>query len=258
MKVVLFCGGLGMRMRDFSEAIPKPLVPLGASPILWHVMRYYAHYGHKEFILCLGHKANVIRGFVDGLQGRVSQEFVAATSGVHLELPDEVNDWQITCVDTGLDACVGQRLRAVRDLVAGEEMFLANYVDGLADVPLPTVIDQFRAAGKTACFVSVRPQATFHLVSAREDGVVVGLDHIRSGLHRINGGYFVLRPSIFDVLREGEDLVEMPFQRLIKAGQLMAYRHDGFWACMDTFREKQVLEDLYSGEHAPWMVWKQD
>lgn len=256
MKVVLFCGGLGMRMRDFSESIPKPLVPLGASPILWHVMRYYAHFGHKDFILCLGHKGSVIRGFVEGLQGHVSQDFIAATSGVHLEVPDEVHDWKITCVETGPDACVGQRLRAVRDHVAGEEMFLANYVDGLADVPLPTVVERFAASGKTACFVSVRPQATFHLVVAREDGVVTALDHIRSGHYRINGGYFVLRPGIFEVLKEGEDLVEMPFRRLIEAGQLMAYRHDGFWACMDTFREKQVLEDLYSGGNAPWMVWR--
>ncbi len=245
-----------MRMRDFSEAIPKPLVPLGASPILWHVMRYYAHFGHKQFILCLGHKGHLIRGFAEGLHGRVSPEFITATSGIHLEVPAEANDWEVTCVETGQDACVGQRLRAVRKLVEDEEMFLANYVDGLADVPLPRVISQFAASGRTACFASVRPQATFHVVLAGEDGVVTGLDHIRSGHYRINGGYFVMRPAIFDVLHEGEDLVEMPFRRLIEVGQLMAYRHDGFWACMDTFREKQVLEDLYSAGHAPWMVWK--
>jgi glucose-1-phosphate cytidylyltransferase len=257
MKVVLFCGGLGLRMREFSEAIPKPLVPLGANPILWHVMRYYAHYGHKDFILCLGHKSELIRGFVDGLRGSISHDFVSATAGLHFEFPaDPVEDWTITCVDTGADTSVGQRLRAVRDLLMNEEMFLANYVDGLTDLPLPTLTERFRSSGKTACFVAVRPQATFHLVSTTEDGAVTAVDHVRSGHYRINGGYFAMRPAIFNVLKEGEDLVDMPFHRLIKTQQLMAYRHDGFWACMDTFRERQVLEDLHSTGHAPWMVWR--
>jgi glucose-1-phosphate cytidylyltransferase len=257
MKVVLFCGGMGMRMREFSETIPKPLVPLGHHPILWHVMRYYAHFGHTEFILCLGYKSELFRAFVDGLNGRISEEFLSAVEGVDFEFPAEsTENWKITCVDTGVNACVGQRLRAVRSLVAGDELFLANYVDGLADVPMDRVIEQFAASDKTACFASVRPQATFHLVAADAEGGVTGIEHIRSGRYRINGGYFVFRQGIFDVIKDGEELVEMPFQRLIEANQLQTYQHDGFWACMDTFRERQVLEDLYSSGRAPWMVWR--
>jgi glucose-1-phosphate cytidylyltransferase len=257
MKVVLFCGGLGMRMREFSGSVPKPLVPLGTFPILWHVMRYYAHYGHTDFILCLGYKGELIRDFVNGLAGQVSAELTSAVAGMPFAFRDESTaGWRITCVDTGLDACVGERLRAVRSLVASEEMFLANYVDGLADLPLPEVISRFARSKMTACFASVCPQATFHLVEADTDGTVTGIDHIRSGRHRINGGFFVFRQGIFEMVQDGEDLVEMPFQRLLKAGQLMAYRHDGFWACMDTFREKQVLEDFVVSRRAPWMVWQ--
>jgi glucose-1-phosphate cytidylyltransferase len=234
------------------------MVPIGSLPIIWHLMRYYAHYGHTEFILCLGHKGDVIRNYFEAMCGDVSPDFIESASGVELELPEmPTPPLSIHCVETGIDSSVGQRLRSVRDLVKGEEVFLANYVDGLSDAFLPRVIDRFLASRKTACFLGVRPQATFHLVSAGDDGAVRSIDHVRSGRFMINGGFFVLRREIFDVLKEGEDLVDEPFHRLIKADQLLTYRHDGFWACMDTFREKQVLEDLYSSGNAPWMVWKE-
>jgi glucose-1-phosphate cytidylyltransferase len=248
---------MGMRMREFSETIPKPLVPIGNHPILWHLMRYYAHYGHKEFILCLGYKSELIRAFVDGLSGHISHAFISAVSGIKFEFPeDSTADWKITCVDTGLETSVGQRLRAVRSLVSDDEVFLANYVDGLADVPLPALVERFIPSGRLACFASVRPQATFHLVTADSEGTVTEIDHIRSGNLRINGGFFVLRREIFEFIKEGDDLVDLPFRRLIEVGQLMTCRHDGFWACMDTFRERQILEDLCASGHAPWMVWK--
>src|ERR1043165_9569213 len=165
MKVVLFCGGSGMRMREYSEAVPKPMVPIGYRPILWHVMKYYAHYGHKDFILCLGYKSDVIKNYFLEYNECVSNDFVLSKGGKDLELlSQDIHDWRITFVDTGLTSNVGQRLKAVEKHVQDEEYFLANYTDGLSDVPLSSVVERLRSSGKIACFVSVQPKATFHLI----------------------------------------------------------------------------------------------
>jgi glucose-1-phosphate cytidylyltransferase len=256
MKVVLFCGGLGMRMREYSEAVPKPMVPIGYRPILWHVMKYYAHYGHKDFILCLGYKADAIKQYFLDYNECLSNDFVLSQGGKNLELlSSDIHDWNITFVDTGLNSNIGQRLRAVQRYLEGEAMFLANYTDGLSDVPLPAVIGSFKDSRNIACFVSVKPRATFHLISTGADGVVKGIAHVAKSGARINGGYMVLRQEVFKYLHDGEELVEEPFQRLIAEGKLMAYSHEGFWACMDTFKEKQDLEDLLGRGNAPWAVW---
>lgn len=257
MKVVLFCGGLGTRMREYSEAIPKPMVPIGYRPILWHVMKYYAHFGHKDFVLCLGYKADVIKKYFLEYNECVSNDFVLSNGGreVHL-LTQDIADWRITFVDTGLAANVGQRLRAVREHLEGEELFLANYTDGLSDAPLAAMIDTLRCSGKVASFVGVRPKATFHLVEADRTGTVRSIEHVRKCGARINGGYFVFRGEIFQYMKDGEELVEEPFRRLIGEGNLMAYPHDGFWACMDTFKEKQELDDILAQGSAPWEVWR--
>lgn len=256
MKVVLFCGGLGMRMREHSEAVPKPMVLIGYRPVLWHVMKYYAHYGHKDFILCLGYKADVIKNYFLEYNECLSNDFVLSRGGKALELlSSDIQDWNITFVDTGLTSNVGQRLKAVQKHLQGEEMFLANYTDGLSDVPLPEVIESFKQRGKIACFVSVRPRASFHLINADTTGVVKSIKHIGKSGARINGGFMVLRQEIFNYMRDGEELVEQPFQRLIGESKLMAYQHEGFWACMDTFKEKQDLEDVLGHGNAPWVVW---
>jgi glucose-1-phosphate cytidylyltransferase len=258
MKVVLFCGGLGMRMREYSEAIPKPMVPIGYRPILWHVMKYYAHYGHKDFILCLGYKADVIKRYFLDYDECVSNDFVFSQGGKSLELLSrDIDDWNITFVDTGLTTNIGGRLKAVQRHLQGEEMFLANYSDGLSDVYLPAVIDSFEKSGNVASFVSVKPRASFHLIDTDDAGVVRSIEHIGKSGARINGGFLVLRQGIFDYLHPGEDLVEEPFRRLIADGKLMAYPHEGFWACMDTFKERQELEDDYGRGDAPWVVWDQ-
>jgi len=171
-------------------------------------------------------------------------------------LSQDIDDWQITFVDTGLSSNVGMRLKAVEKHLQDEEIFLANYSDGLSDVPLQHVIDIFRKSGKIACFVSVKPKATFHLIEADNDGVVNSIEHIRGGGARINGGFFVFRREIFNYMKEGEELVEQPFRRLIAEKQLIAYNHDGFWACMDTFKEKQELDDIFGQGTAPWAVWR--
>jgi glucose-1-phosphate cytidylyltransferase len=257
VKVVIFCGGLGMRLRDFSESIPKPMVPVGYRPILWHVMRYYAHFGHKDFILCLGYRADAIKQYFLKYDETVSNDFVLTDGGKRVDLlASDIQDWRITFVDTGLNSNIGMRLKLVQPHLAGEEMFLANYSDGVSDLPLPTMVDYFAKRDAVACFAGVAPTQSFHLVRAEEGGKVESIRHVRDFGMRINGGYFVFRQQIFDWMQEGEELVQEPFQRLAAAGKLLAYPHDGFWACMDTFKDKQLLEDMYSRGQVPWEVWK--
>jgi glucose-1-phosphate cytidylyltransferase len=256
MKVVLFCGGMGMRMREYSETIPKPMVPIGYRPILWHVMKYYAHYGHKDFILCLGYKADVIKNYFLAYNECVTNDFVFSKGGKNIELlSSDIHDWNITFVDTGFMSNIGQRLKAVQKYLQGEEFFLANYTDGLSDVPLPAVIESFKQSTNVACFISVKPRASFHLVNTDASGVVKSIEHIGKAGAGINGGFMVMRQAVFNYIRDGEELVEQPFQRLIAEGKLMAYHHGGFWACMDTFKERQELEDLFTRGKAPWTVW---
>ena len=257
MKVVIFCGGLGMRLREFSESVPKPMVPVGYRPILWHVMRYYAHFGHKDFILCLGYRADTIKQYFLNYDETISNDFVLSEGGKQVSLlRSDIQDWRITFVDTGLNSNIGTRLRAVQPFLEGEDTFLANYADGLTDLHLPTMIDFFDRRDATACFLGVAPTSSFHLVEAEAGGEVKSIRHIRDIGMRVNGGFFILRKGIFDVLGEGEELVQEPFQRLAEQGKLLAYPHDGFWACMDTFKEKQLLEDMYGRGAPPWEVWR--
>jgi glucose-1-phosphate cytidylyltransferase len=258
MKVVLFCGGYGMRLKEYSETIPKPLVTIGYRPILWHVMKYYAHYGHKDFVLCLGYKADTIKNYFLNYNECLTNDFVLAEGGKKVTLLNsDIHDWRITFVDTGITSNIGQRLKAVEEHLEGEEMFLANYSDGLCDLPLPEYIEHFRQRRKVGCFVSVKPSQTFHVVQL-DDDVVTDIQHAAHAGLWMNGGFFIFRNDIFRYMQDGEELVVEPFQRLIAKGQLIAHKYEGFWACMDTFKEKQQLEDLYTRGDAPWEVWKTD
>ena len=257
MKVVLFCGGQGLRLRDYSDNVPKPMVPIGYRPIIWHLMKYYAHYGHKDFILCLGHKADVIKDYFLHYDECVTNDFVLRGGKRDPQLlSTDIDSWSITFVDTGIESNIGQRLCAVKDHLAGEEVFLANYADNLTDASLPAMIEHAKRQDKVASFVSVCPSQSFHVVRTAPDSSVEEILPARDCDLRINGGFFVLKQSIFDYIRPGEELVIEPFQRLIREKQLTAYRHDGFWACMDTFKEKQILEDLHTKGSPPWQVWK--
>lgn len=259
MKVVLFCGGLGLRLREFSETTPKPMVPIGYRPIVWHLMKYYAHYGHKEFILCLGHRGDAIKDYFLNYDECVSNDFVLTRGARERKLlSSDIDDWSITFVDTGLHSNIGQRLLAVRDHVGDDEMFLANYSDNLTDARLPDVVERFRRSDRTASFLSVQPSQSFHVVELGDDDEVRGLVPVaRAGL-AINGGFFTFRRELWDDLRPGEELVHEPFQRLIAKRKLATHRHPGFWACMDTFKERQLLEELHARGPAPWEVWKTD
>jgi glucose-1-phosphate cytidylyltransferase len=257
MKVVLFCGGLGLRLREYSDRIPKPMVPIGYRPIIWHLMRYYAHWGHTEFILCLGHRADVIKEYFLNYNECLSNDFVLTGGGSKLELlSKDIENWKITFVDTGIEANVAQRLRAVRRYLGDDEEFLANYSDNLSDVPLPWLLDHFRQQNKIASFVSVKPAQTFHVVKSNPDGSVGGLYSVKDIDLWINGGFFCFKREIFDYIQDGDELVIETFRRLIAKNQLTTCHYDGFWAAMDTFKEKQILEDLYSKGDAPWEVWK--
>lgn len=257
MKVVLFCGGYGMRLKEHAESVPKPLVNIGYRPILWHVMKYYAHYGHKDFVLCLGYKADVIKNYFLNYNECLTNDFILAEGGKKVTLLNsDIHDWRITFVDTGITSNIGGRLKAVQEYVQREDVFLANYVDGLTDLPLDAYVNHFLQRKKVGSFVCVKPTQTFHVVSVDGDDLVSDIQHVTKAGVWMNGGYFLFRSSIFDYLRDGEELVMEPFQRLIAERQLIGYKYDGFWACMDTFKEKQQLEDLYTRGDAPWEVWK--
>ena len=259
MKVVLFCGGLGTRLRDYSESVPKPMVPIGYRPILWHVMKYYAHFGHKDFVLCLGYRADAIKDYFLKFNECVSNDFVLSGGGAKIELLNrDIQDWTITFAETGANSNIGQRLKAVEKYVEGEEEFLANYSDGLTDLPLPQQLEHFHQQRKIASFLCVRPNLSYHLVSLQEGNgsLVAGIHAMNNGTVRINGGFFIFKKKIFDYIREREELVGEPFQRLVEERQLIGYPYDGFWASMDTFKDKQWLETLWGSGTAPWEVWR--
>lgn len=258
MKVVLFCGGLGTRIRDYSESIPKPMIPVGPHPILWHIMQYYSQYGHRDFILCLGYKANVIKDYFLNLKPSTQGDFVISDFGKSIEvLGTNPPDWRITLVDTGIWRNIGERLLAVKHLLNDEEYFLANYSDGLTDAPLPSVIESFKRSGKVGGFVAVRPPFNFHLAEFGGDGAVNRIRSSQEAEIWINGGYFVFHKRIFDYMNEGEELVLAPFNRMIEAGELFAYKYQGFWRAMDTLRDKQLLEDMVDKGDIPWKVGAQ-
>lgn len=257
MKVVLFCGGQGMRMREYSEDLPKPMVPIGYRPILWHLMRYYSHYGHKEFILCLGYRGDVIKNYFRNYDECVSNDFVLSEGGRKVDMiTKDIEDWKITFVDTGLNSNIGQRLAKVRKYVGDDAEFMANYADGLTDLPLDTLYASFKKSGKTASFLGVKPMASYHVISSNDDGTVTDVRSTALSQARINGGFFIFKNSIFDHMQEGEELVEQPFRRLIEKRQLHTYSYDGFWACMDTFKERTYLDQVFTKGTAPWEVWR--
>lgn len=259
MKVVLFCGGLGLRMREVSDTIPKPMIPVGKLPILLHVMKYYAHYGHNDFILCLGYKADNIRTFFENARYGLASEYIDSED-VHTlhDIRSDLAEWRITYADTGLEACVGERLYAVRDLIRGEELFLANYADVLTDASLPLMVDLLRKHNMIGSFLCARPTYSFHVVQWKDEHTVSGVEQCTKGEIWLNGGYFVFRGDVFDYIRPGEELVEAPFRRLIARERLLGYRHRGFWAPMDTLKDRQSLNEMHGRGERPWAVWERE
>src|SRR4030067_3616445 len=256
MKVVLFCGGLGLRLHPTTENVPKALVLIGEKPVLWHLMKYYSYFGHKDFILCLGYKGEEIKKFFLDYEC-LSNDFILTHGGKRQQLfKSDIEDWRITFVDTGLNSNQGQRLKAVQKYVENDEMFLANYSDGLTDLPLPKLIDFFIKHEKTGCFLAPKPFLVFHIISTDTDSCVKSICPMSQSNLRINGGFFIFKNKIFDYIKDGEDLVNEPFQRLIKKRELVAYEYDGFWASLDTYKDKQRLNELVTNHNASWQMWE--
>jgi glucose-1-phosphate cytidylyltransferase len=257
MKVVLFCGGLGTRLREHSDTIPKPLVTIGYRPVVWHLMRYYAHFGHRDFVLCLGYRGDMIREYFLKYNEAMSNDFTLHEGGRRIELHShDTDDWNITFVDTGLHSNIGQRLLRAQNYLGHEAEFLANYSDGLANIPLDQMIADFRSKQAIASFASVPSPQSFHAVEATRDGTVTSMGAVHDQPMRINGGFFVLRREIFDFIREGEELVEQPFARLIAAKKLVTFVWDGFWQCLDTFKDKITYDRMEGKGDCPWKVWQ--
>jgi glucose-1-phosphate cytidylyltransferase len=255
MKVVLFCGGAGMRLRGYVDDVPKPMVQIGTRPILWHLMKYYAHFGHKDFILCLGYRGNVIKDYFLRYDESVSNDFVWSRGGKNIEFINrDSDDWTITFVETGAGATIGERLKAVEPYLRDEKLFLANYGDGLSDLDLPVMIDELENSKAVGSLLLVQPTASFDIVRSSPDGRVTQIEALTCSDIWINGGFFVFRNEIFRYIEPGDELVRRPFERLIERGALLAHKCPGFWQCMDTFKDKQRLEELYNGD-PPWKVW---
>jgi glucose-1-phosphate cytidylyltransferase len=256
VKVVLFCGGLGMRMREDASAAPKPMAMIGERPLLWHVMRYYAHYGHKDFILCLGYGANAVKDYFLRYDETLSNDFALIGGVGDIQLfSSDITDWNITFINTGLDATIGERLMRVRPHLEDEPMFLCNYADTLTDAPLPEMISRFSASDMTASMLVVPPFSTHHFVEIDDAGRVTAIRGFSDLTQWENGGYFIMRPEMFDELREGEDIVPHALDRMHPKGTLMAQRYTGFWRAVDTFKDRAEMEDLAQRGVAPWMLW---
>jgi glucose-1-phosphate cytidylyltransferase len=255
MKVVLFCGGLGMRMRDGMTNAPKPMTMIGDRPMMWHVMRYYAHFGHRDFVLCLGYGASTVKDFFLHYDETRSNDFVLEGAGQVELFKTDISDWRITFVDTGLHSEIGERLRRVRRFVEGEEMFLANYADVFTNAPLPDMISRFAASDAVVSLLAVPPQSSHHVVDVDDGGIITQVTPVRELRQWENGGYFVLRPEIFDSLAEGEDLVGDAIPRLVQRRKVLAYPYKGYWSPADTVKERAQLEEMYYRGDCPWMVW---
>ncbi len=217
MKVVLFCGGLGMRMRDGVTTGPKPMALVGERPLIWHVMRYYAHFGHSDFVLCLGYGASAVKDFFLNYDETRSNDFVLERGARELTLfRTDISEWRITFVDTGLNSPIGERLRRVRRFLSDEPMFMANYADVLTNAPLPDMIERFAASEAVASLLAVPPQSSHHAVDIGDNGLITRVTPMRDLRHWENGGYFLFRPEIFNELNEDEDLVEDALVRLVR------------------------------------------
>jgi glucose-1-phosphate cytidylyltransferase len=256
MKVVIFCGGLGVRMGEQTQSIPKPMIRIGNRPILWHIMRYYAAFGHREFILCLGYKGESIKEYFLSHNEALTNDFVLEGTGPHARvelLRRQADDWRVTFVETGLNTRIAGRLKAVEAHLGDDELFLATYGDGLTDVSLPRMVEAFRESGRTAMFLSVRPPYAGHLVQAEPDGTVTQVVEMSASNARMNGGFFVFKREILDWIEPGDELVEETFSRLIARREVLAYDYDGFFGPMDTIKDRQQLEALFESGAAPWI-----
>jgi glucose-1-phosphate cytidylyltransferase len=258
MEVVILCGGMGTRLRDVAEHLPKPMVPVGQRPILWHIMKGYAHHGFRRFVLCLGHLSWVIkRYFLDyHLAGSDFSLDLLAPERVQLHEPHATEDWQITFAETGLDAQTGCRIKRIEKYLTGDR-FLLTYGDGVSDIDITALLAFHQGHGRTATVTAVRPPGRFGEIELDDRQVTEFNEKPVVSRGRINGGFFVFERRFLDRLRDDPQLVleQEPLIRLARDNELMAFPHDGFWQPMDTSRDYRYLNDLWDSGKAPWKTW---
>ena len=253
MKVILLAGGYGTRLAEYTDMIPKPMVPLGGKPILWHIMQTYAHFGHQDFYVALGYKAEVIKDYFLNYRALNANFTVDLASGNVTPHQVDSIDWRVTLVDTGDKSMTGGRVKRMKSFI-GNETLMLSYGDGVADIDLDALLTFHRSHGKMVTVSAVRPAARFGELEM--DGSRVERFREKPQMHDgwINGGYFVVEPAFFDLIHGDETLLERePLEKAAQAGELMAYRHDGFWHCMDTKRDHELLESLWV-KGAPWAI----
>jgi glucose-1-phosphate cytidylyltransferase len=253
MKVVLLAGGFGTRLSEYTDLIPKPMVTVGGKPIIWHIMKRYASYGYKEFVLALGYKSEVIKNYFLSLHSANSNFTLDMASGDIINHDETKFDWKITLVDTGLETMTGGRVKRLEEYI-GEETFMLTYGDGLSDINFDSLTEFHKSHGKLITVSAVRPIARFGELSMEGDVVTSFQEKPQVTRGWINGGFFVCEADIFNYLDGDETILERkPLEAISKDKQLMAYKHKGFWQCMDTKRDKDYLEDLWQEKQAPWV-----
>lgn len=258
MKAVILCGGQGTRIRDVADNIPKPMIPLGNLPILWHIMKYYSMWGHKEFVLCLGYKGMAIKDFFLNYEAH-TRDFtlhLGKSKTVEYHTIHDESDWSVTLADTGLGAMTGARIARIRKYVGGED-FMLTYGDGVGDVDLDRLLEFHRSHGKILTVTGVRPPGRFGELVDVNGQVVEFNEKPQATGGRISGGFFVANSRLFDYLDDREELVfeQEPMRKLVADGQLMVFEHDGFWQPMDTYRDYMYLNGLVEKDEAPWIKW---
>ena len=254
MKVVILAGGVGTRLSEETDVRPKPMVEIGQRPILWHIMQHYAHYGFKDFVLCLGYRGEYIKRYFTEALALAPDMVVDFERGVIETHEFKREDWRVSLVDTGQDAETGGRLLKIRPHV-DDNQFMMTYGDGVSNVDLDKLLQFHTAHGQAATVTAVHPIARFGQLQLDGESVIDFDEKPQMAEGWINGGYFVLEPAIFDYIPGNVDWAKEPMQSLARSGELAAYKHEGFWQCMDTLRDKVYLNELWNSDHAPWKIW---
>ncbi len=260
MKTVILCGGYGTRIRDVADNIPKPMIPIGNKPILWHIMKYYSHFGNNHFVLCLGYKSEVIKDYFLNYEVNANDLTISLGSDKPIIYHNKniEMDWTITLAETGLNAMTGARVKRIQKYVGSDENFMLTYGDGVGDIDLNQLMEYHLKHGKIMTVTGVRPPGRFGELMSDESGKVTEFNEKpQATAGRISGGFFVCRRELFDYLDDRENLVfeVEPMRQLVRDGQMMIYEHNGFWQPMDTNREYNLLNDLYNNGKAPWIKW---
>jgi glucose-1-phosphate cytidylyltransferase len=254
MKVILLAGGFGTRLSEYTESVPKPMVTVGGRPILWHIMRNYAHFGHNDFYLALGYKAEVIKEYFLHYRSLNADFTVDLSSGVVEPHQIDDTDWRVTLVHTGLESMTGGRVKRLQSFI-GNETFMLTYGDGVANIDLDALLKFHKSHGKMVTISAVHPGARFGELEMEGRKVVSFQEKPQTGQGWINGGYFIIEPEFFDLIDDDKTVLEKePLERAAQMGELMAFQHHDFWQCMDTKRDRDMLEELWNSGRAPWKV----